>query len=129
MTARDRVIVERLKVGTSTEMSTIYYIDNGRLFANHYCQLNNQPSLTAISSAIDGDLHFECNGQVGNTESHDELHIHGVHFKKWRQYGDLDGYDGERKGCFRNSLRTCSNWLVSSKRFTRKNFYFINLVT
>lgn len=82
MTARDRVIVERLKVGTSTEMSTIYYIDNGKLFANHYCQLNNQPSLTAISSAIDGDLHFECNGQVGNTESHDELHIHGVHFKK-----------------------------------------------
>ena len=108
LTVRDGFIVERLKVGTPTEMSTIYPFDKGKLFANHYCQLYSQASLTAISSVIDGDRHFECNGQVGNTVSHDELHMHVFTSKTiWC----LDGYDGERKGGFRSSLRTCSNWL------------------
>jgi hypothetical protein len=82
VTSRGRVIVERLKVGTPTEMTTVYHLDNGLLIGNHYCQLQNQPKLTAITSDTEGDLHFLCDGKVGNTQSHDELHMHGVHFQK-----------------------------------------------
>ena len=82
VTSRGKVVIERLKVGTSTEMTTVYNIDKGVLKGSHYCQLQNQPYLTAVNSETDGDLHFLCDGQVGNTNSHDELHMHGVHFKK-----------------------------------------------
>jgi len=82
VTSRGKVIVEKLKVGTPAEMTTVYSIDNGKLMANHYCQLNNQPTLRQVKMDKDGDLHFECNGDVGNTQSHDALHMHGVHFKK-----------------------------------------------
>jgi hypothetical protein len=82
VTSRGGVIIERLKVGTPTEMTTIYNLDNEILVGNHYCQLQNQPNLTAVTSETEGDLHFLCNGKVGNTQSHDELHMHGVHFQK-----------------------------------------------
>jgi hypothetical protein len=82
LTSNRNVIIERLKVGTPTEMTTVYHLDKGILVGNHYCQLQNQPNLTAVTSDIEGDLHFLCNGQVGNTQSHDELHMHGVHFQK-----------------------------------------------
>jgi hypothetical protein len=82
VTSRGSVVVERLKVGTPTEMTTIYYLDGGKLNAAHYCQLKNQPRLTAVATEAEGDLHFICNGHVGNTDSHAELHMHGVHFQK-----------------------------------------------
>ena len=63
-------------------MLTIYNLDDGILRANHFCQLQNQPNLIAVNSEVEGDLHFLCNEQVGNTRSHDELHMHGVHFQK-----------------------------------------------
>ena len=63
-------------------MTTTYYLDDGQLNAAHYCQLQNQPHLKAVSSETEGDLHFVCNGHVGNTKSHAELHMHGVHFQK-----------------------------------------------
>ena len=61
VTSRGGVIVERLKVGTPTEMTTVYHLDNGVLVGNHYCQLQNQPNLTAVTSETEGDLHFLCN--------------------------------------------------------------------
>lgn len=82
LTSRGGGVVERLKVGTPTEMTTNYYLDDGKLQAAHFCQLQNQPHLTEVISEIEGDLHCECNGVVGNTKSHDELHMHGVHFQK-----------------------------------------------
>lgn len=82
LTSRDGIIIERLKKGTPTEMLTVYNLDKGILFANHFCQLQNQPKLIAVTSDIEGDLHFLCDGQVGGTNSHDELHMHGVHFQK-----------------------------------------------
>ena len=82
VTSRGNVIVERLKVGTPAEMTTVYNLNKGVLEGNHFCQLQNQPRLTAVTSEEDGDLHFLCDGGVGNTKSHDELHMHGVHFKK-----------------------------------------------
>lgn len=82
VTSREGVVVERLKVGTPTEMATVYHLDDGTLVASHYCQLGNQPRLTAVKSEAEGDLHFVCDGDVGSTESHAELHMHGVHFQK-----------------------------------------------
>ncbi len=82
VTSRGNVVVERLKVGTPTEMATVYNIDDGVLLANHFCQLQNQPNLAAVVSNNNGDLYFLCDGKVGNTKSHDELHMHGVHFQK-----------------------------------------------
>ena len=82
VTSRGNVVVERLKVGTPTEMTTVYYLDGDKLNAAHYCQLQNQPHLTAVNTENEGDLVFICDGNVGSTESHDELHMHGVHFQK-----------------------------------------------
>lgn len=82
VTSRGKVVVERLKAGTATEMTTIYHLDNGLLFGKHFCQLQNQPVLTAVTSELEGDLHFLCNGHVGNAKSHNDLHMHGVHFQK-----------------------------------------------
>ena len=86
VTSRGSPVLERLKVGTPTEMSTTYHLDNGALLAAHFCQLENQPHLRAVRSELEGDLHFLCDGDVGNTASHAELHMHGVHFRR----------DGER---------------------------------
>lgn len=82
VTSRGSVVIERLKVGTPAEMITAYYLDNGELIAAHYCQLKNRPQLTAVSTSDGGDLNLVCNGAVGNTRSHAELHMHGVHFQK-----------------------------------------------
>jgi hypothetical protein len=82
VTSRGGVVVERLKVGTPTEMTTVYHLDHGTLVASHFCQLGNQPRLTAVTSEVDGDLHFLCDGNVGTADSHADLHMHGVHFKR-----------------------------------------------
>jgi hypothetical protein len=82
VTSRGNVIVERMKIGTPTAMTSTYYIADGKLHATHFCQLQNQPHMTKVDSETEGDLHFLCTGNVGNTKSHDELHLHGVHFQK-----------------------------------------------
>ncbi len=82
VTSRGSAVIERLKVGTPAEMATIYHLDSGSLVASHFCQLGNQPRLTAVTSEAEGDLHFVCDGDVASTESHAELHMHGVHFQK-----------------------------------------------
>ena len=82
VTSKGGVVIERLKIGTPTEMTTTYFIVDGKLHATHFCQLQNQPHLSESESDMEGDLHFSCDGNVGNTKSHDELHLHGVHYKK-----------------------------------------------
>ena len=82
LTSRGGVILERLKVGTPAEMTTVYHLDDGLLIGKHFCQLQNQPTLSAVVSETEGDLHFLCDGNVGNTKSNDELHMHGVHFQR-----------------------------------------------
>ncbi|EAQ99705.1 hypothetical protein [Maribacter sp. HTCC2170] len=82
LSARDKVIIERLRTDIPTEMLTVYNLDNGILRANHFCQLQNQPNLIAVTSEDEGDLNFLCVGEVGNTKTHDELHMHGYHLMK-----------------------------------------------
>ncbi len=80
-TSRDGVVTERLKVGTPTEMASMYHVDGGQLIASHFCQLGNQPRLTAVLPGEGEDLTFLCNGNLAGADSHAELHMHGVHFK------------------------------------------------
>jgi len=82
LSARDELIIERLRTDIPTEMLTVYNLDNGILRANHFCQLQNQPNLIAVTSEAEGDLNFLCVGEVGNTKTHDELHMHGYHLMK-----------------------------------------------
>jgi len=79
--AREGVIIERLRTDIPTEMLTVYNLDNGVLRANHFCQLQNQPNLIAVNSG-EGELNFLCTGEVGNTKTHDEFHMHGYHLIK-----------------------------------------------
>lgn len=80
-TSRDAVVLERLKVGTPTEMTTVYSIDDGALVASHFCQLGNHPRLTAVAPSAEGQLDFLCDGHLAAADSHADLHMHGVHFK------------------------------------------------
>ena len=59
LTSRGGAVVERLKVGTPTEMTTVYHLENGKLIGDHYCQLGNQPHLTAVRMDGEGDLLLE----------------------------------------------------------------------
>ena len=61
------MVVERLKVATPTEMARVYHLEDGTLVAAHFCQLGNQPRLTAVVSEEEGDLHFVCDGEVAST--------------------------------------------------------------
>jgi hypothetical protein len=81
LSARDNVIIERLRTDIPTEMLTVYNVEHNILKASHFCQLQNQPKLIAVNSG-EGDINLLCTGEVGNTSSHDEFHMHGYHILK-----------------------------------------------
>ena len=81
VTSRGSAIVERLLIGTEKEMTTVYHLDNDRLIGTHYCQMKNQPHIVAVSKEGD-NLNFECDGNVTNTKSHQEQHMHNVRYKR-----------------------------------------------
>jgi hypothetical protein len=76
LVADGSAMLEREMVGTPNEMITMYRFDGDVLKANHYCMLHNQPELEADDDLEGQSLRFTCNGNVGNTQSHDELHVH-----------------------------------------------------
>jgi len=111
VTSRRSVVVERLKVGTPTEMVTVYHLDDGTLMASHFCQLGNQPHLTVVHSEIEGDLHFECDGNLGGAETHAELHMHGVtaiHFE-WGYLAESRDYALNRMEIIRIRSACCTD--------------------
>ena len=63
-------------IGTPMEMLTVYNMDGDDLVATHYCVLGNQPRLTASPRLVHDSLEFTCDGEVGNTASHSEQHVH-----------------------------------------------------
>ena len=81
LSARDNVIIERLRTDIPTEMLTVYNVEHNTLKASHFCQLQNQPNLIAVNSG-EGDINLLCTGDVGNTSSHNEFHMHGYHILK-----------------------------------------------
>ena len=81
LSARDNVIIERLRTDIPTEMLTVYNVEHNILKASHFCQLQNHPKLMAVNSG-GGDINLLCTGEVGNTSNHDEFHMHGYHILK-----------------------------------------------
>lgn len=73
-------MIEKLFVGQAGEMTSVYYLDEGRLRMDHYCSLGNQPRMVAIASEGD-ELTFELLG-VDNMPDPDVLHIssHALEF-------------------------------------------------
>ena len=73
-------VVEKLFAGKPNEMTSVYYLDSGRLMMDHYCSLGNQPRMVAFSHAGD-EIDFELIG-VTNMNDEDELHIssHALEF-------------------------------------------------
>ena len=76
VTSGGTTVEERLMVGSPHEMLTVYHMDGRDLIANHFCMLDNQPRFTASRRIDNGTLVFDCDGEVSNTESHNEQHIH-----------------------------------------------------
>ena len=42
-------VVEEIFVGKPNEMTSVYYLDMGRLMMDHYCSLGNQPRMIAVT--------------------------------------------------------------------------------
>lgn len=76
VTAGGHAVQEREMIGTPMEMLTVYHMQGDQLIATHYCMLGNQPRLLAAKSKQKNHVEFECDGKPGNTQSHDEAHIH-----------------------------------------------------
>ena len=77
ITAGGSAVEEREMIGTPMEMLTVYHMDGADLVGTHYCMLGNQPKVLAAAKVVDNTLKFNCDGNPGNTASHDEQHIHG----------------------------------------------------
>lgn len=93
-------VIEKLFVGQAGEMTSVYYLDEGRLRMDHYCSLGNQPRMVAIASEGD-ELTFELLG-VDNMPDPDVLHI-SSHALEFTGPGELTVYwgateDGEPSG-------------------------------
>jgi hypothetical protein len=76
VSAGGNAVEERVMVGTPMEMLTVYNMDGEDLVATHYCMLGNQPRLTASPRLVHDTLEFTCNGNVGNSRSHRDQHVH-----------------------------------------------------
>lgn len=73
-------VIEKLFVGKPNEMTSIYYLDSGMLYMDHYCSLGNQPRMKTRPSVGD-DIQFKLLS-VSNMTDKNDLHIssHSVEF-------------------------------------------------
>ena len=73
-------VVEKLFAGKPNEMTSVYYLDSGRLMMHHYCSLGNQPRMIAVADPGD-EIAFRLIG-VSNMKDENELHIssHALEF-------------------------------------------------
>ena len=69
-------VVEKLFAGQESEMTTVYYMEDGALSMAHYCSIGNRPYMTAVSSQ-DEDIVFEL-VRVDNMSDVNDLHISGL---------------------------------------------------
>tara|TARA_Y100000589_G_scaffold238704_1_gene226103 strand:- start:1684 stop:2295 length:612 start_codon:yes stop_codon:yes gene_type:complete len=73
-------VIEELFAGKPNEMTSVYYLDSGRLMMDHYCSLGNQPRMVAVAGPQD-EIPFKLLS-VSNMDDANELHIssHSVEF-------------------------------------------------
>lgn len=66
-------VIEKLFAGKPNEMTSVYYLDSGRLMMDHYCSLGNQPRMVAIAGS-ENTIPFQLI-TVSNLSDKNELHI------------------------------------------------------
>ncbi len=73
-------VIEKLFVGQPREMTTVYYLDQGRLRMDHYCSLGNQPRMVATPSD-DNEISFRLLS-VDNMPNKNDIYIssHAIEF-------------------------------------------------
>lgn len=77
LTSAGNAIVERLFVGQSHEMVTVYYDFGGKLSMTHYCSLGNQPHMD-LMNAGENALMFVLSKKNPNLSSVKEAHMHAL---------------------------------------------------
>ena len=73
-------VIEELLTGKPNEMTSVYYLDTGRLMMDHYCSLGNQPRMVAAAETGD-EIPFTLLS-VSNMTDENDLHIssHSIEF-------------------------------------------------
>ena len=74
VTSGGHTVVERLFPGTDHEMMTLYWLEEGRLVAKHFCTMGNQPSFELSAESSAGTLRFDFAG--GSNLESQPIHIH-----------------------------------------------------
>ena len=97
LTSGGSVVMSVQFPGTSHEMRTMFYLDQGVLTAVHYCSMGNQPRLRLVSMTPE-ELKFDLAGG-SNFDAKKDMHIHAARI---RLKGDAleeewDAYQGEKK--------------------------------
>jgi hypothetical protein len=91
ITSAGHSVVEKLFVDQPSEMTSVYYLDKGRLKMDHYCSLGNQPKMVAVAGA-ENEIAFQV-VEVGNLEDKDALHI-SSHSLEFNGTGEMTVYWG-----------------------------------
>ena len=73
-------VIERLFVDKPNEMTSVYYLNAGQLYMDHYCSLGNQPRMVAAPTTLD-EIPFKLLS-VTNMAGENDLHIssHSIEF-------------------------------------------------
>ena len=77
VTSNGTAVLERVFAGEPHEMTTVYYLANGQLFATHYCSLGNQPAFKLVPGSKPSDIVMDLAGGTGFDPQTDQ-HAHGV---------------------------------------------------
>ena len=96
ITSAGHSVVEKLFVDQPMEMTSVYYLDKGRLRMDHYCSLGNQPKMVAVSASAENEIAFQT-VEVGNMADEDTLHI-SSHSLEFNGPGEMTVYWGATEG-------------------------------
>ena len=66
-------VIERIFVDKPNEMNSVYYLNAGQLYMDHYCSLGNQPLMVAAPTTLD-EIPFKLLS-VTNMAGKNDLHI------------------------------------------------------
>ena len=79
-TAAGNTVMETLFPGTTHEMVTMYYLEDGKLVLTHYCAAGNQPRMALTKKATPEMLDFNFIGGA-NISSRRDGHMHAARLR------------------------------------------------
>lgn len=83
LTGNGTAVLERFHVEGqqhSHDMTTLYYLDNGRLALTHYCVVGNQPHMASAKGLVGKQVEFDFVA-VGNADPSKDGHMHHALFE------------------------------------------------